>query len=161
MKKEGKKGVSALLLHDIRSAENVGSLFRTAEAAGLSRVYLSGYTPLPVDRFGRKDKRIAKSALGAEEMLPSEGASAEVLIERLKKEGYFIVGIEQGEGAVDYRALSLHFPVLFILGNEVEGISPELQKKCDVLAEIPLVGKKESLNVSVAAGVFLFRTLHG
>lgn len=149
---------TALLLHNIRSAHNVGSIFRTADAAGVSRIYLSGYTPMPVDRFGRAQKEIDKTALGAEKTISWEYANVPtVFIKRLKKENWRIVGIEQDARAQDYRAFTLDRPTLFILGNEVRGISPSLRKQCDALVEIPMHGQKESLNVAVAAGVVLFR----
>ncbi|MBI2030025.1 RNA methyltransferase [Candidatus Kaiserbacteria bacterium] len=151
---------TALLLHNVRSAHNVGSIFRTADAAGVSAIYLSGYTPTPVDRFGRTQKEISKTALGAEHTIPWEYAAGPApLIKRLKKEGWRIVGIEQDARAIDYRTLTPDRPTLFILGNEVRGISPALRDQCDVLIEIPMHGKKESLNVGVAAGIVLFASL--
>ncbi len=151
---------AAVLLHNLRSAHNVGAIFRTAEAAGVSKIYLTGYTSIPIDRFGRKRKDIAKVALGAEELLPWEYVkNPQALIRRLRAEGFRIVAVEQAVDAVDYRALKPKFPAAFLFGNEVRGLSPSLLRSVDVIAEIPLRGKKESLNVSVAAGVFLFRTL--
>jgi len=151
---------TALLLHNIRSAHNVGSIFRTADAAGVCAVYLTGFTPTPMDRFGRAQKEIAKTALGAEHTIPWEYAATPTsFIKRLKEEGWRIVGVEQDSRAIDYRTLTLDRPTLFILGNEVTGISPSLRKQCDTLVEIPMHGKKESLNVGVAAGVVLFSSL--
>ncbi len=148
---------TALLLHNIRSAHNVGSIFRTADAAGVSRIYLTGYTPTPTDRFGRPQKEIAKTALGAEHTIPWEYAETPApFIKNLKKGGWRIVGVEQDARAIDYRALTPDRPTLFILGNEVRGISLTLRDQCDVLIEIPMRGKKESLNVGVAAGIVLF-----
>lgn len=151
---------TALLLHNIRSAHNVGSIFRTADAVGVSRIFLSGYTPTPVDRFGRVQKEITKTALGAEKDIPWEYAVAPAaFIKRLKREGWRIVGVEQDARAIDYRALTPDRPTLFILGNEVRGISLSLRDQCDALIEIPMHGKKESLNVGVAAGIILFSTI--
>jgi 23S rRNA (guanosine2251-2'-O)-methyltransferase len=105
-------------------------------------------------------KDIAKTALGAERALPWErAASPEAFITRLREKGWHIVGIEQDPRAIDYRAFRPTGPTLFILGNEVRGISPALRHKCDTLVEIPMRGTKESLNVSVAAGVVLFSAL--
>lgn len=147
---------TAVLLHNIRSAHNVGSIFRTSDAAGVSRVFLSGYTPTPIDRFGRPQKDIAKTALGAE-LVPWEySKNAPSLIRRLKKEGWIIVGVEQDARAIDYREFSVVEKTVFVMGNEVLGISPQLRALCNVLVEIPMHGKKESLNVSVAAGIVLF-----
>lgn len=149
----------AVLLHNIRSAHNVGSIFRTADAAGISRVYLSGYTPIPRDRFDRAQKEIAKTALGAETFLPWEyEASPMRIVSKLKKKGWHIVGVEQDIRACDYRTFSAKSKTLFIFGNEVRGLSKKLREKCNVLIQIPMHGKKESLNVSVAAGIILFST---
>ena len=161
----------AVLLHNIRSTHNVGSIFRTADAAGVSRMYLSGYTPIPIDRFGRAQKDIAKVALGAEKYVSWEYApSPSAVLKKLRKDGWNIVGVEQDSRAIDYRAFALQGPTLFIFGNEVRGISPSLRRQCDALIEIPMHGLlvrqahhprhtgrgKESLNVSVAAGIILF-----
>ncbi len=147
----------AVLLHNIRSAHNVGSIFRTADAAGASAVYLSGYTPTPLDRFGRPQKDIAKTALGAEGALRWEYSKTPgSVLRRLKKEGWGIVGLEQDERAVDYRTFRAPEKTLLVLGNEVRGMSSSLRGACDDIIEIPMRGTKESLNVSVAAGVALF-----
>ena len=145
----------AVLLHNVRSAHNVGSIFRSADAAGILSVYLSGYTPRPEDRFGRAQKEIAKTALQWE-----YHATPAPLITRLKREGWSIVGVEQDARAIDYRTLSIRKPTLFVFGNEVRGLSKELRAFSDVLIEIPMHGKKESLNVSVAAGIVLFSARH-
>lgn len=146
-----------VLLHNIRSTHNVGSIFRTADAAGVTRVYLSGYTPTPIDRFGRVQKDIAKTALGAEQYVAWERyASPTRLIAELKRGGWHIVGIEQDARAQNYRVFKAKRKTLFVFGNEVLGVSKGLRKKCDALIEIPMHGKKESLNVSVAAGIILF-----
>ncbi|MEY4747270.1 MAG: hypothetical protein RLZZ416_319 [Candidatus Parcubacteria bacterium] len=148
---------TAVLLHDIRSAHNVGSIFRTAEAAGVSRLYISGYTPLPQDRFGRVQKEIAKVALGAEHSLSWQRvASPKALISTLKRRGWTIIGVEQHPRSVDYRKCKLATPALFVFGHEVTGVSRSLLKACDAIVEIPMHGAKESLNVAVAAGVVLF-----
>ncbi|MCE9541665.1 RNA methyltransferase [Candidatus Kaiserbacteria bacterium] len=149
----------AVLLHNIRSAHNVGSIFRTADAAGVRKMFLSGYTPLPLDRFGRPQKDVAKTALGAELSVPWEYAKTPAAcIRTLKKEGFAVVGAEQDPRAVPYRDFSVSGPTLFLFGNEVLGLSPALRSACDTLLEIPMRGKKESLNVSVAAGIILFGT---
>ncbi|MBC8465272.1 MAG: RNA methyltransferase [Parcubacteria group bacterium] len=150
-----------LILHNIRSTYNVGAIFRTADGAGVSHVYLSGYTPLPVDQFNRPRKDIAKTALGAEVSVPwTATKNISTLISRLKKDGYTIVGLEQDERSVDYRSVPKKEKVALLVGNEVRGISPPLRKKCDVLIEIPMRGEKESLNVSVATGIALYAVKH-
>lgn len=150
----------ALLLHNIRSAYNVGSIFRTADAAGVPHIYLSGHTPTPTDSFGRARKDIAKVALGAERSVPwTYGKNPHRFIAALREEGYEIVALEQDERSVEYYSFKTRKPVLLIVGNEVRGVSPALRAKSDSIIEIPMRGKKESLNVSVATGVALFRLL--
>ncbi len=149
----------SVLLHNVRSAHNVGSIFRTADAAGVSRIYLSGYTPTPTDRFERVQKDIAKTALGAEKTVPWEYHKTPKMIASLKRLGWNIVGVEQDGRSRDYRSYSLKQPTLFIFGNEVKGLSRSLRNSCDELIAIPMRGKKESLNVSVAAGIILFSVL--
>ena len=149
-----------VLLHDIRSIHNVGSMWRTANAAGVNKIFLSGYTPLPIDRFGRERKDFAKVALNSQKSVEWECAEKPIsLVKRLKKEGVFIVAIEQAKNSVDYKKVKTKKPVLFIVGNEVNGIPQKLLNLADVIAEIPMKGDKESLNVSVAFGVALFRML--
>jgi len=149
-----------LILHNIRSVENVGAMFRTADAAGINKIYLTGYTPAPLDRFGRKRADLAKSALGAEEFVSWEQKKNILpLLSKLKREKYLIIGIEQAKSSVDYKKVKLQGKNVFIVGAEVTGIPKDVLKKCDVIAEIPMRGKKESLNVSVALGIALFRVL--
>src|SRR3989344_1639984 len=152
---------SIVILHNIRSVENVGAMFRTCDAAGVNKIYLTGYTPAPLDRFGRKRKDLAKCALGAEEFVSWESKkSLSALLRRLKSENFQIIAIEQHKNSADYRRVKLKNKNAFIVGPEVAGISQSILKKCDVIAEIPMHGKKESLNVSVALGIALFRILN-
>ena len=154
------KKFKVLILPDIRSAINIGAIFRTADAVGIDKVYLTGFTPRPTDKFGRIQKDIAKSALGAEGWIPWEYVdNLEKLILKLKKEGFEIIAIEQDEKAIDYRKVKIKDKTVIILGGEVLGLSHKILNKCDVIAEIPMHGKKESLNVSVACGIALFRIL--
>jgi tRNA G18 (ribose-2'-O)-methylase SpoU len=149
-----------LILHNIRSVENVGAIFRTADAAGINKIYLVGYTPTPLDRFGRKRGDLAKSALGAEEFVAWEQKkNIFPLLTKLKKENFQIVAIEQDKKSVDYKTLRFRRgqAYAFIVGTEVTGIPKNVLEKCDIIAEIPMRGKKESLNVSVATGIALFR----
>ena len=148
---------TAVLLHNIRSAHNVGSIFRTADGAGVGHVYLSGYTPTPIDKFGRPQKEIAKTALGAQSTLAWEyRASIVPLIKTLKREGWHIVGAEQDERAQHYKKFKRKNKTIFVFGNEVKGLSKSVRALCDTIVEIPMRGTKESLNVSVAAGIILF-----
>lgn len=149
-----------VILHNIRSAHNVGAILRTADAIGISEVYMTGYTPTPLDRFGRKRSDVSKAALGAEESVSwTHYKSVAPLITKLKKTGYSIVGIEQDDSALDYKTFKTVSKTAFLFGNEVRGLSPQLKKQCDVLIEIPMRGMKESLNVTTAAGIALFRVL--
>ena len=156
-----KKSENILILHDIRSTINVGAMFRTADAAGINKIYLTGYTPAPVDRFGRKRSDVAKSALGAEEFVSWEQKkNASSLILSLKKNGYFVIAIEQDKNSVDYKKIKIPQKNVFLVGPEVTGLSKNILKKCDTIAEISMRGEKESLNVSVACGIAIFRILN-
>lgn len=149
-----------ILLHDIRSTHNVGSIFRTADALGVDKIYISGYSPTPLDKFGKLRKDIAKVALGAEKTIEWEYVkNPKKLLQKMKDGGVQIVALEQAEDSVDYKKVKIKYPVLFLVGNEVDGISKNILSLCDVVAEIPMAGDKESLNVSVAFGVGLFRIL--
>jgi tRNA G18 (ribose-2'-O)-methylase SpoU len=147
-----------VLLHDIRSTHNVGSIFRTSDAIGVEKVYISGYTPTPVDRFNRPRKDIAKVALGGEKSIPWEYITNPLtFIKKCKKEGMEIVVLEQGVRSVDYKKFKQKGPILFIVGNEVDGVEGHLLDLADTIVEISINGDKESLNVSVAFGVALYR----
>ncbi len=149
-----------IILHNIRSVYNVGSAFRTADALGIDKIFLTGYTPTPLDRFKQLRKDLAKVALGAEKTLAWEYVkNPAVLVDRLRGEGVQCVAVEQFEKSVDYKMVKIEYPTAFLFGNEVSGVSKSLLSKMDVIAEIPMGGKKESLNVSVSLGVALFRML--
>lgn len=150
-----------LILNDIRSSENVGSIFRTGDAANVERIYLTGYTPSPVDRFRRPNKKLAKAALGAELCVNWEHRDLHELINELKREGVTIASVEQAPNAIAYDSYTPPMRVAYILGNEVSGLPEEVLKVSDVILEIPMHGTKESLNVSVAAGIILFNTKSG
>ncbi len=146
-----------VILNNIRSAHNVGSLFRTADGAGVSKIFITGYTPSPLDRFGREQKEILKTSLGATETVPYEvEENIHVVIERLKTEGVSIVAVEQTEKAIEYKKFTQETDVAFIFGNEVEGVESEVLQKTDHHIMLPMHGAKESLNVSVCAGIILF-----
>lgn len=150
-----------VLLHNIRSVHNVGSIFRTSDALGVDKVYLSGVTPTPKDRFGRNRKDISKVALGAENNIPWEYLdNPKKTISKLKKNNFKIIGVEQSKNSEDYKKTKTTSKMLFVVGNEVDGIEKDVLKLCDNIVEIPMIGKKESLNVSVAFGVALFRILN-
>lgn len=156
-----KKIQISILLHNIRSTHNVGSIFRTSDALEVSKIYLSGYTPTPTDKFNRARKDISKVSLGAEKTIPWEYIDdPKKLIKKLKKEKIKVVGVEQSKKSVDYKKVKIEGDTLFIVGNEVDGIEKEILALCNTIAEIPMRGDKESLNVSVAFGVALFRILN-
>lgn len=149
-----------LILHNIRSTHNVGSIFRTADAVGVSKIFLSGYTPTPVDRFSRKRKDFTKVSLGAEKSVSWEHKEDVFeLIKNFKKEGFKIIALEQDKKSVDYRKVKLEKKMAIVLGTEVGGIDKKILRLCDEIAEIPMLGEKDSLNVSVATGVFLYQLL--
>lgn len=151
-----------LILDNIRSAHNVGALFRTADGAGIEKLYLVGITPQPASKklyLTDAEKTLRKTALGAEENLAWKKVKAMgPLLGRLKKEGYALVALEQSEKSIDYRSWqpSQGDLVALIVGNEVEGISKKTLERCDAILELPMRGKKNSLNVSVAAGIALY-----
>jgi tRNA G18 (ribose-2'-O)-methylase SpoU len=148
-----------VILHNIRSVENVGSIFRTADGAGVKKLFLTGYTPAPKDRFGRTDQGMRKTALGATEFVSWEQIeSAATCITTLKEGGYRVVAVEQHVRAVDYRVHNPDRKVAYIFGNEVAGVPEDLLELADAIIEIPMQGRKESLNVAVAAGIILFHT---
>lgn len=149
-----------LVLDNIRSVYNVGSIFRTADAAGVTKIYCVGTTPTPTDRFGRKRKDFAKVSLGAEGSVAWEHCGNDEMlkiIKKMKNEGVTVVSLEQDRDSTDYRKLKAGNKTLVIVGNEVKGVSKELLDTSDVIAEIPMRGQKESLNVSVACGILLFQ----
>lgn len=161
-----------LILHNIRSAHNVGSMFRTADGAGVDQVILSGYTPCPPTLHAsatggpmplyltQAQKALAKTALGAEQSMPwKRVASFSRLITQLKKDGYEVIALEQAMGSVDYRTYHPQKKVALIVGNEVGGVEEKTMKRCDVILEIPMRGKKNSLNVSVATGIALYQIM--
>lgn len=153
-------GEIVLILDNIRSMHNVGSIFRTADCVGITKIYLCGTTPTPLDRFNREVKEIAKTALGAEKSIAWEYVKTTTSVLRKLKKNFQIIAIEQSKDSVDYKKIKLKPRVAFVVGNEVDGISKKVLNLCDVVAEIPLKGEKESLNVSVATGVALFRMLN-
>lgn len=152
-----------LLLHNIRSTHNVGSMFRTAEGFGVSKIILSGYTPYPkTERDARLphiaekiSAQIHKTALGAETLVPFEYQPTPD-IAALHLAGYRIVGLEQNAKSSVLQEYTPPKKIALLLGEEVHGIEKSLLDQCDDIVEIPMKGKKESFNVSVAAGIALY-----
>lgn len=149
-----------VILENIRSAQNVGAILRTADAMGISKVWMMGYTPAPIDRYGRPVSDILKTALGAEHTVQweqrTDGTS---LIDELKERGFRIVVVEKKEGAIDYKQCELNGPTALIFGNEVDGVSKEACVRADDIISLPMRGAKESLNVATTAGIVLYRLL--
>lgn len=157
-----------LIADRIRSLYNVGSLFRTADAFGVTKIFLCGYTGTPPRR------EITKVALGAELSMPWEKiGQAWKVVEELQSQGVQVVALENISRTVlkNRKGLSLkyhainqwkpRFPLALVLGNEVKGVSPSVLRRADAIVRIPMLGKKESLNVSVAAGVALYAVKYG
>ncbi len=139
----------------------MGSIFRTADAAGFSKIYLCGYTPAPVDDFGRTRGQLVKVSLGAENYLEWKTEKSVVgLIKKLKKEGYKIFAIEQDEKSISYNKVKISKKnsekTAVVLGDEIEGLPKKVLEISDKILEIPMNGKKESLNVGVAFGIVAF-----
>lgn len=150
----------AAVFHDIRSIHNVGSMFRTADAAGVLKIYLTGITPSPMLRTGGYDPRFSKVSLGAEKTVPWERReSLQELVAELRAKGHYIVVAEQDSRALPYYAF--HAPeerdIVLVMGSETEGVPKDVVAAADATLEIPMAGAKESLNVAVAFGIVLFR----
>ncbi len=151
----------ALVLHDLRSVQNVATLFRTADCAGVSKLFLVGTTPTPIDRFKRLRGDFAKISLGAETTVPYEYvATIDELMEKFKEEGYQLVALEQSKESIDYKTFAPTGNVALMVGNEVSGVPHDVLTQCDQVIEIPMMGTKESLNVSIAAAVAVFRVMN-
>ena len=137
-----------LVIDNVRSLENVGSLFRTADAMSIDKVFLCGITGTP------PNNKISKTALGAEQWIPWEYyAQSWRLVEKLQKKKISVVCLEQGKGSVSLSRFKPKFPLALVVGHEVKGVSKSALKRADTLLEIPMTGKKESLNVAVAFGI--------
>jgi tRNA G18 (ribose-2'-O)-methylase SpoU len=149
-----------LILDNIRSVENTGSIFRTAECLGVSKIYLIGTTPAPLDRFGRKRNDFAKVALGAEEMVEWQySKEISLVIEELKDQNFRIISLEQKSDSKNLKDYKSPGQFALIVGNEVDGVSKEAIEESDEILEIRMKGQKESLNVSVATGIALHELL--
>ena len=144
----------AVLLDNVRSLYNVGAFFRTADAAGLRRLYLCGITGRPPHRG------ISKTALDAEKSVPWEHAADSLQVMRtLRSAGYEIAAVETSNTSIDLFDWKPAFPVCLIFGNEIDGIRPEVAKYADTHIRIPMLGQKHSLNVSTAGGVVIYELL--
>ena len=137
-----------VICDNIRSLENIGSIFRTADALGVTKIYLCGISGKPPHH------KISKTALGAEKNIPFEYHKQTLrLIKKLKKDKILIVSLEQSKQSIAHDSFHPKFPLALIIGNEVKGISKNILKNSDKIIHLPMLGGKESLNVSVAFGV--------
>lgn len=141
---------------NIRSLENIGSIFRTADALGVAKIFLCGISGKP------PHEKIAKTALGAEKTIPFEYYKQTWrVVQKLQQEGVKIVSLEQHKKAIDYRKLTTKFPLALVIGNEVKGVSKKVLELSDEIVFLPMDGKKESLNVAVAFGVAGYQCIYG
>jgi len=151
-----------LVLDNVRSLQNVGTIFRTADAVGIKKIYLCGITPSPLDEFGRKRQQMTKISLGAEDSVSWErvGQTYRVL-DKLKKRGYKIFAIEQGKNSIPYFKISVpkNKKIVLVLGHELKGVSAGSLKRVDKILEIPMFGKKKSLNVAIAFAVVVYHLI--
>lgn len=142
-----------VVLDNIRSCHNIGSVFRTSDALLIEKIYLCGITSTP------PDKEIRKTALGAENSVIWEYfAFTQEVVQKLKQQGYTVIAVEQVEGSI---SLSDYFPgksekLALVFGNEVKGVQQEVVDQCDFALEIPQFGTKHSFNISVSAGIVLW-----
>ncbi len=140
-----------LLAHNVRSLWNVGAFFRTCDALGVEHVYLTGFTPHP------PRKEITKTAIGAEQWVAWEHSRDPLpIIQSLKEEGWQIVSLELTPNAVDLADCIPSDKVCLVVGHELTGVPEEILSMSDTVVRIPMLGKKESLNVSVATGIALY-----
>jgi tRNA G18 (ribose-2'-O)-methylase SpoU len=160
MPKSGKEFF--VIANNIRSLYNVGSIFRAADAFNVSKIYLTGYTGTPANPVHLA--KISKVALGAETWIPWEKSPTAFAVIRSLRKQYpklTVVGLENNVKATPLNKFKPKFPLVLILGEEREGIQKSLLKFCDAVVEIPMLGKKESLNVSVAFGIAAYKIISG
>lgn len=154
-----------VVAHNIRSTHNIGSLMRTCEGFGVKKLYLSGYTPYPQagedDRLPhvvrKLNQQISKTALGAEKSVTWQNVKdINQLLDELKSSGYKVIALEQTDKSIELNKFKPPSKVALLLGEEVDGVDQELLKACDAAVEIPMLGKKESFNVTIAAAIALY-----
>ena len=150
-----KKKEVYVLAHNIRSLHNVGSILRTCDGAGVTKLYLTGYSGVP------PRKEITKTALGADESVAWEYHKDPLsVVRRLKKDGVQVVSLEKNDKSTDVFEFKPTYPVCMIIGNEIDGVEKDLLKVSDAVLHIPMRGKKESLNVSVAFGIGIYQIIY-
>lgn len=152
--KKKKRNPVYALLDNVRSLYNVGAIFRTSDAVLLKKLYLCGITAYP------PRKEISKTALGAENVVPFEyNENAVEVIKKLKKKGVKIVAVELAHGSKPYFKIKYKFPICFVFGHEVEGVSDEVMSLVDVAVEVPMFGRANSLNVATCYGIIVYEAL--
>jgi tRNA G18 (ribose-2'-O)-methylase SpoU len=155
----------AIIIADVRSLYNVGSILRSADGFGVSHIYYAGYTPYPLQpddtRLPHESRKITaqihKTALGAELLPSSLHSTVEDAIKAAREEGYTIAALEQNEQSIKINAYKSKRDTALIVGNEVTGVLDSVLSNIDVILEIPMFGSKESFNVSVATGIALYQ----
>lgn len=146
-----------IVLENIRSILNVGSIFRTADAVGAEGIFLCGYTPGPDNQL----ERLAKTSLGAESTVPWQRyENALQCLDSLATKGYVTIALESAPGAYNIFEIQAPEKYALIFGNEVEGVSKEVLARSNHMAHIPMYGSKESLNVAVAVGIAVYEMNH-
>lgn len=152
--KKKKRSEIYVLLDNVRSLYNVGAIFRTSDAVLLKKLYLCGITGFP------PRKELSKTALGAEEVVPWQYIDDSTdAIKKLKERGVKIVAVELAHGSVSYQDAKYDFPVCFVFGHEVEGVSDEVMELADMAVTVPMLGRANSLNVSTCCGIILYDAL--
>lgn len=145
-----------LVLDNIRSFYNVGAIFRTADGAGVGKIFLTGITGYPT-QSPRAQRQIAKTALAAMDNVEWEYSRTTLkTLKSLKSQGYQIVVLEQTKKSVEYTKTKYIFPIALIVGHEIKGVGDSVLKLADQVVEIPMHGKAKSLNVAVATGIMLY-----
>jgi 23S rRNA (guanosine2251-2'-O)-methyltransferase len=154
-----------LIAHNLRSCHNVGSLLRTAEGLGVTKVFLTGYTPYPQSAddtrlphlAAKLHRQIAKTALGAEQTQPWQHIEdIHQLLDKLREQGYLIAAIEQAATAIPLPDFKPPQKIALLVGREVEGVEQDVLERMDTILEIPMFGSKESFNVVQAAAMGLY-----
>lgn len=149
------RSTKILIADNVRSLHNIGSLFRSCDVFGMDALYLCGTSGTP------PRKEISKTALGGEERIPWKYfEKTSDALSHAKKEGCTLLGLELSEQSIPISTYTSPKSWALVVGHEILGVSPEVMKQCDVLLQIPILGKKESLNVSVAAGIGLYELTH-
>lgn len=154
-----------VILDNVRSSLNVGSIFRTSSGMGIDRIYLCGITPTPFETSAKyagqnkKRKDFVKTSLGSEDEIKWEHKESILdLMKELKKQDFEIIALEQNKKSIDYKNLKTEKEnIAIIIGSETDGVQKEVLEMCDKITEIPMLGLKESLNVTIAYAILVYR----